>query len=159
MFHPANLNGFPNNTYGDGLSEVSVATVAAVAGHDNLTGQHQQNQQPQRKQLPHQRQTHPSPGVSPGAASSNTTLPSLGQFGMSAPTPTDGHVMAGMPRNGSADPARASPATPANDPAGLEPSRSGQQLPAKFVENPPHLDLWRQKLFDLEETVILTPEE
>lgn len=119
--------------------------------HDDGHDQHQQHrhQHPpqQRKQLPHQRQSQQDHRPSSYAAEASNV-----EFGSLAVTAADTTT----PRNWSARSARASPTS---DSAGPEASSHGGRLPVKLVENPPHLDEFRQKLFDLEQPVVLTEDQ
>lgn len=43
--------------------------------------------------------------------------------------------------------------------AGVVQARTGGKLPVRMVVDPPDLHAWRQKLFDVDETIVLTQEE
>ncbi len=115
--------------------------------------------QPQPQPL-HLRQTYERRDRSPPAPSSTEVvpLPPPSQVSRLPGGSTGSRVLAArVPRTESADLARTTAAV--KGPASLEPTRGGQQPSADVVEEPPDLGRWRQKLFDLEEPVVLTLEE
>ncbi|KAL2019249.1 hypothetical protein VTK56DRAFT_9976 [Thermocarpiscus australiensis] len=76
---------------------------------------------------------------------------------MLASTPTGRPAVTDPSRHWNAGPVRASSISDSGGP-GLDAAHR-TWLPTKFVENPPNLDEWRQRLFHLEEPLILTKEE
>ncbi|GAB1311224.1 GST N-terminal domain-containing protein [Madurella fahalii] len=177
IFHTDGLNDFPS-TYDARPPVTAVAAVPRAAGvpdhsfngsesvlagqrqhDDHGHGQHQQQQQqqqqPQRKQLPGQRQNQQDRKLPRPTPAADTTSSPLGRFSILGPTPADSPAVTDVARNWGAE---SGSATPTRDSAGPE-AANGMRLPVKFVENPPHLDEWRQRLFNLEEAVVLTEEQ
>lgn len=141
-----------------GLDAVNLSRFRSAYAGPGFNGldQHDHAQQPpQRKQLPAQPQPHHSRGLSLATASADAAPSSLGQFGILAPAPVGSYAGPDMLLTAGSGALRPSPA---NDSGSSEPSQ-GPQPATKFVENPPDLIRWRQRLFDLEAPVILSEAE
>jgi hypothetical protein len=161
VFHTPGFDNLPASYIGPPSG--TVASAAAIPRgfsgiEPALTREPQHNQQRPlaREQLLSQHQAHASRGPSPGTApSTNPALPPFDQFGIVPPSPASNRVVNEALRTGSVDLARTSSA----DGSPAIGSARGGQSPVNIVENPPDLDIMRQRLFDLEEAVILTEEE
>jgi hypothetical protein len=157
VFHPPDFfNGFPSSYPGPlpGSAATEPHAFSAIGPLPAAEPRRNQQQQSSRR-LPRQRQAYASRISSPSTASTDNALPPLSQFSTLPPSKVRVRALAEEPRSGSADLATTGSA---HGSGSLEPTRGGQP-PVDIVEKPPKLDLWRQKLFDLEEPVILTNEE
>ena len=85
-----------------------------------------------------------------GAANANAAPTTSGQFGILAP--------ATIPESSEAQPATGASYTQSQ---GYEQQvkRSNGQLSTKIVIDPPNLEEWRNRLFNVDETIVLTHEE
>ena len=89
-------------------------------------------------------------GAANANANANAAPTTSGQFGILAP--------ATLPESSEAQPAIGASNTPSQ---GYEQQvkRSSSQLSTKIVIDPPNLEEWRNKLFNVDETIVLTHEE
>ncbi|KAH7160195.1 hypothetical protein B0J13DRAFT_643698 [Dactylonectria estremocensis] len=96
---------------------------------------------------PHAPPPHPAGAIA-------APLPGGGQFGILAPTPVP--VVAPQPPGGLFG--AAAVASPAQQ-QGQVVERSNGQLSGKLVIDPPDLEAWREKLFNVDEIIVLTHEQ
>ncbi|KAK3299088.1 uncharacterized protein B0H64DRAFT_90781 [Chaetomium fimeti] len=156
-FHASGFNGFANSYTGPPSgSVVSAATLSHTL--DEI------------KPVPATEPEHHEHDISGGAFgllgqtnahrdsgtdTIGTLLPPLSQFGILSQNSVANRAVTEVPSDRNTNLVRTDSA---HGSGSLGVSGDGQ-LPANIVENPPNLDLWRQKLFELEKPLILTNEE
>jgi hypothetical protein len=157
VFQAPALDAFPTSNSGPPSGTV----LSAGTAHGSSPGDRppplrkRQSSRPRPRQRPHH--VRENRGLAPGTASTNSGPLPLYQSSMLPPSADARRVVTEAPGTGSADLARKSSL---HNSGGLGYVLVGQLPgPNPIVENPPDLELWRQRLFDLDEPVILTMEE
>ena len=111
---------------------------------------HQQQQHPQ---------THPQPHPHPHALQQQQQPHHGGQFGILAPNPLPQEAESALFRAHGQSIDQSHPAQPAAVAALAGERQSNNKLSSMLVVDPPDLAAWRAKLFDVNETIVLTNEE
>ncbi|ORY62305.1 uncharacterized protein BCR38DRAFT_438112 [Pseudomassariella vexata] len=125
--------------------------------HHSVPNLHQRQQTPH--QTPHQHHHQlDAPPAPPPPAPPHSAPPSHGQFSILTPNAVQSNTIAQLQQEEDflAQPAAASSTS---ETAEQHPERPHGQLINKIVVDPPDLDAWRQKLFNVDDTIILTNDE